>query len=118
MEFMYWINLGDNYNPIEVLIVSREVIDTKAKDVGVYTTEDFTEGLWVPDDHTIYLVDKPKHESLEFILLHELTHVFNDLSDMHETAENKIDCKATLLGNFLRENTELIEKLRRKELGN
>ena len=116
MTFMYWIDLGVDYRAIEVLLVSREVINTKSKDLGVYTQDDETEGLWGPDEHSIYIVESPVHNTLEFILLHELTHAFDDLCDMHETDENKVDCKAALLGAFLRENTELIDKIRRKEL--
>ena len=117
MRFMYWIDLGEDYKPVQVLVVSREVMDTKAKDLGVYTSEDFTEGLWVPDENSVYLVDNPKHNSLEFILLHELIHCFDDLSSEHEDNERQTDCKASVLRLFLKHNPNIIEAINNKTIG-
>ena len=53
MEVKGWINLGDEYKPIELLVVSREMIEIIAKDKGVYSEDDYTEGLWVHDENAI-----------------------------------------------------------------
>ena len=118
MEVKGWINLGDEYKPIELLVVSREMIEVIAKDKGVYSEDDYTEGLWVHDENAIYLVDKPVHTSPEFILLHEFMHCVEDLTAHHDDEENRIDAKAHLLLAFIKYNGDLIQTIVRKELYN
>jgi Zn-dependent peptidase ImmA (M78 family) len=118
MDVKGWINLGDEYKPVELLVVSRDLMDLIAKEKGVYTPDDYTEGMWVHDENAIYLIDKPIHASPEFILLHEIVHCIDDLTDMHEDDENRVDAKAQLLLAFIKYNQDLIQTIIKKELYN
>tara|TARA_R100001443_G_scaffold31038_1_gene44987 strand:+ start:7174 stop:7533 length:360 start_codon:yes stop_codon:yes gene_type:complete len=116
VEHMGWINLGDDYKPIEVSIVDVCVIEQKAMELGVYNSDEHIEGLWIPGEHAIYVVRNPKHNTPEFVLVHEFMHSLDDLSDTHEDEENVIDCKTQLLLAFLKYNRELISLITAKEL--
>ena len=70
------------------------------------------------DENAIYLIDIPIHASPEFILLHEIIHCIDDLTDMHEDDENRVDAKAQLLLAFIKYNQDLIQTLIKKELYN
>ena len=118
MEIVHWIDLGDFYRPIEVIIIHKDALEIKAKNLGVYNDGDIIEGLWVCDDHSIYVSSEPVHNNTEFVLLHELVHAFEDLSEHHTEEENQVDAKAGLLLAFLRNNPELINKINTKELLN
>lgn len=118
MDVKGWINLGDEYKPVELLVVSRDLMDIIAKEKKVYTPDDYTEGMWVHDENAIYLIDKPIHASPEFILLHEIIHCIDDLTDMHEDDENRVDAKAQLLLAFIKYNQDLIQTIIKKELYN
>ena len=116
MESIHWIDLGDFYRPIEVIIIGKDALEHKAKELGVYDDGEIVEGLWVSNDHSIYVSSEPVHNTAEFVLLHELTHAFDDLCESHTEEENQVDCKAALLAGFLTHNPKLIDAIRNKEL--
>ena len=109
------LKLGDNYKPIDVHFVSPDMLNTQAKEHGVYNENEQIEGLWVPNNHCIYVSNNPKVNTAEFIFMHELIHCIDDLTDMHEE-ENRVDAKANLLLAFIRENNLVLRKIISKEL--